>query len=62
MTKYIAYEGERLDTIIYKHYGTLDVFAQVLKLNARLKPILKDKDIVYLPDIKIEAKKEKELW
>jgi phage tail protein X len=58
MKKYIASEGERLDTIIYKHYGTLTVFAQVLAFNARLKPILKDKDIVYLPVIKIEPKKE----
>ncbi|MDR2342793.1 MAG: tail protein X [Campylobacteraceae bacterium] len=58
MIRYIASKGERLDTIVYKHYGTLEVFAQVLKLNARLKPILDDKDIVYLPDIKIELSKE----
>ncbi|MDR0666770.1 MAG: tail protein X [Campylobacteraceae bacterium] len=58
MTKYIAHEGERLDQIVYKHYKTLDVFAQVLKFNARLKPILADKDIVYLPTIKTEIKKE----
>jgi phage tail protein X len=58
MTKYIASKGERLDSIVYKHYGTLEVFAQILKLNARLKPILKDKDIVLLPEIKIELTKE----
>ncbi|MDR1614398.1 MAG: tail protein X [Campylobacteraceae bacterium] len=57
MKQYIASKGVRLDTIVYKHYGTLEVFVQVLGKNAKLKPILSDKDIVYLPEIKIEPKK-----
>ncbi|MDR0580190.1 MAG: tail protein X [Campylobacteraceae bacterium] len=62
MTEYKAYEGERLDEIVYKHYGTLEVFEQVLMLNARLPVILQDGDIVKLPDIVIEPVKEAELW
>lgn len=62
MTEYRAYEGERLDEIVYKHYGTLEVFEEVLAYNARLPVILQDKDIVKLPDITIEPVKENELW
>jgi phage tail protein X len=63
MIKYLASEGERLDMIVYKHYKTLSVFIQVLQLNARLKPILSDGDILILPDIKPEnTNKEAVLW
>ncbi|MDR2100090.1 MAG: tail protein X [Campylobacteraceae bacterium] len=63
MVKYIAHTGERLDTIVYKYYGTLEQFEQILMLNARLKPLLEDEDIVYLPDTpKNETKKEAPLW
>jgi phage tail protein X len=62
MKTYRASEGERLDTIVYAHYDTLEVFPQVLQLNARLTTLLKDGDIVKLPDITITAIKEPELW
>jgi phage tail protein X len=62
MYRYVAHEGERLDAIVYKHYGTLEVFAQVLATNARLSATLKDGDIVYLPNLPKAVKKEAELW
>jgi len=48
-----AQDGERLDAIIYAHYGTLSVLGKVLKVNQHiaLKIILEDRDIVYLPAI-----------
>jgi phage tail protein X len=62
MTEHRAYEGERLDEIVYGYYGTLEVFEEVLAYNARLPVILQDGDIVKLPEIKIEPVKEAELW
>ncbi len=60
---YIAKDGERLDTIIYKHYGTLENFTEILAFNSRLNTILKAGDKVFLPDIKENVvKKEKTLW
>jgi phage tail protein X len=58
---FIAADGDRLDTIVYRHYGTLDVFEAVLAVNARLDPILKDGDIVFLPPI-AQEEKGAELW
>lgn len=37
---YTAKEGERLDSIVYKHYKSLEYFEQVLKLNMHLNPVL----------------------
>ncbi|WP_108062729.1 tail protein X [Poseidonibacter lekithochrous] len=59
--------GDRLDQIVYKEYGTLDVFAQVLAANPQLKSrtILNDTDVINLPVIEISPGKEKEvksLW
>ncbi|MDR0666875.1 MAG: tail protein X [Campylobacteraceae bacterium] len=62
MYKYTAHKGERLDVIVYKYYGTLANFEQVLQLNARLKPILEDKDVVLLPSIPKQTLKESTLW
>ena len=40
MTKvYIAKDGDRLDTIVYNHYGHLRFFEQVLALNPKLQGI-----------------------
>ncbi|EIQ8758108.1 tail protein X [Campylobacter coli] len=55
---YIAKNNERLDSIVYKHYGTLLYFNQ----NPRLEPLLKTGDKVILPSIKIKESKEKALW
>ncbi|PPB51490.1 tail protein X [Campylobacter hyointestinalis] len=60
---YIANDGERLDTIVYKHYGTLENFAEILAFNSHLNAILKVGDKVFLPEIKTKtAKKENTLW
>lgn len=62
--KLIAKESDRLDQIVYNHYGTLEVFEQVLKFNPNLEPSLKAGDVIFLPEIKIEnvAKKDNSLW
>ncbi|MFV0481360.1 MAG: tail protein X [Campylobacteraceae bacterium] len=62
MTIYTAKDGDRLDKIVYKHYGTPEIFSQVLVYNTKLDAILKAGDKVYLPTITIEAKKEDRLW
>lgn len=56
----VATQGDRLDQIIYAHYGTLDVMNEVMMSNAHLmsKAILDNGDKVYLPDIKIPDKLE----
>lgn len=60
---YIANDGERLDTIVYKHYGTLENFAEILAFNSHLNAVLKVGDKVFLPEIKTKtAKKENTLW
>ncbi|MBE2985466.1 tail protein X [Campylobacter sp. RM9344] len=60
---YIAKDGERLDIIVYKHYGTLKNFTEILAFNSRLNSILKAGDKVFLPEIKENVvKKEKTLW
>ncbi|CUU82500.1 tail protein X [Campylobacter hyointestinalis] len=60
---YIVSDGERLDAIIYKHYGTLENFAEILAFNSHLNSVLKAGDRVFLPEIKVkEIKSEKTLW
>lgn len=60
---YKANDNERLDTIVFKHYGYLKFFEQVLALNPKLKPVLKAGDIVILPEIKENLVKEQaKLW
>lgn len=55
MTRYIAKEGDRLDTIIYNRYGTVDakITEAVMEVNKSLlnTPKLSAGDVVYLPDI-----------
>lgn len=63
MTIYNAIEGERLDIIVFRHYGNLRVFEKVLEQNSRLEPVLKAGDKVLLPEIKDEPViKENALW
>jgi phage tail protein X len=60
---FIASAGERLDTIVYRHYGTLAVFEQVLALNPTLNPVLKNGDRIYLPILPAkQTKKAAQLW
>lgn len=61
---YRAKDGERLDIIVFKHYGHLRYFEQVLELNAKCEPILKAGDVVILPTIKenLTKKELKSLW
>ena len=63
MTKiYIAKDSDRLDTIVYNHYGHLRFFEQVLALNPKLATTLKAGDKVFLPEIKEEPKEQNKLW
>ena len=59
---YIAKDGDRLDTIVYAHYGHLRFFEQVLALNPNLAATLKAGDKVFLPEIKEKAKEQNKLW
>lgn len=49
----VATDGDRLDQIIFAHYGTLSVMNEVMMSNAHLlkKVILESGDKVYLPEI-----------
>lgn len=63
MEIYKAKDGDRLDKIVYNHYGHLRFFEQVLKVNYKLSPVLKAGDIVQLPEFKnVNIKKENALW
>ncbi len=55
MNHTLATQGDRLDQIIYAHYGTLDVMNEVMMANVHLlhKAILDNGDKVYLPDIDV---------
>ena len=59
---YIAKDGDRLDTIVYAHYGHLRFFEQVLPLNPKLAATLKAGDKVFLPEIREKAKEQNKLW
>ena len=59
---YIAKDGDRLDTIVYAHYGHLRFFEQVLALSPKLAATLKAGDKVFLPEIKEKAKEQNKLW
>ena len=59
---YIAKDGDRLDTIVYNHYGHLRFFEQVLALNPNLAATLKAGDKVFLPEIKEKTKEQAKLW
>jgi len=60
-----AQKGDRLDEIVFTHYGTLEVFEIVLEENRPIstKLYLEYGDIVWLPQIIIEQEIEaKSLW
>lgn len=61
---YKAKDGERLDQIVYKHYGHLRYFESVLELNPKLEIILKAGDSVVLPEFSEEKipQKQAALW
>lgn len=62
---YRAKDGERLDSIVYAHYGTLDLFQSVLACNPNLlnHRILRAGEIVWLPSADTKAKSlENRLW
>lgn len=63
--RYIAKDGERLDSIVYAHYGTLNLFQSVLECNPNLlnHQILRAGEIVWLPSADTKAKSlEGKLW
>ena len=67
MKKYIAKKGERLDSIVFKEYKTLnkEILNAVLSANKHLlkKQKLDAFDEVFLPEIEIKNKKrDKTLW
>jgi phage tail protein X len=65
MMKKIANDGDRLDTIVFRHYETLEPFSIVLLANPHLhkKTVLQSGDVVYLPDWQPPKQKEaKSLW
>lgn len=65
MREVISKNGERLDEIVFKEYGTLDFFEKVLSENQKLsnKIFLSEADIVYLPQVEIvSSNKQETLW
>ncbi len=65
MKEVTAKNGERLDEIVFREYGTLDFFEKVLSENQKLskKIFLDESDIIYLPEITIvSSKKQETLW
>lgn len=52
MKHVIATQNDRLDTIVYTYYGTLDPLNEVMLANAHLmsKALLDAGDKVYLPE------------
>lgn len=60
---YIATEGERLDSIYFKHYGlelNQSQYDEFLKVNHKLllKDTLSSGDVVVIPEIKIAQEQE----
>lgn len=63
MTSYtIPYDNMRLDEIVYSHYGTLSVMADVLNANKNIKEYYNLGDIVLLPDDITTTTKDNTLW
>lgn len=61
MIEYTVTEPKRLDTIVYEHYETLEVFEAVLEFNTHLLPdkyILEVGDKVLLPTLEVPQKIE----
>jgi phage tail protein X len=68
MNRYIAADGERLDSIVFKAYGSVDpyVMEAVMEENEHLlaSTVLNAGDPVYLPDVEIKQEESttKALW
>lgn len=65
MITYIAKEGDVLDWIVWKHYGTTFVLGKVMKANPSIvNEALKSGTVVKLPHIESVQKPSKEirLW
>lgn len=64
MVKYITKDGDVLDSICWKHYGTTDVISEVLKANPKIENVIfKSGLVIILPDIeKIETPEEVRIW
>jgi phage tail protein X len=62
MKTYTAIDGERIDSIVHRHYGTLDTALEaVIAANPQLPAILCAGDVVTLPAVTIVPKQAK-LW
>lgn len=62
--KYIACDGDRIDQIVYEHYGTLDVLSQVFDANPGIAQYLTlpmGLEIT-LPDIAVPTTDTGKLW
>ncbi len=65
MREIIISEPTRLDSVVFRHYGTLEVFARVLEANTHLLSsfVLVAGDRVFLPMIEIKkVSKRGALW
>ncbi|WP_154570711.1 tail protein X [Campylobacter portucalensis] len=63
MKIYKAKDEDRLDKVVFSHYGHLRFFEKVLETNSNLEAILKVGDEVKLPNFKDEPIiKENALW
>lgn len=63
MITYTTKEGDVLDWIVWKHYGTTEVLEEVMKAN----PIITDEQLkagieIKLPYISAKTNKEIKLW
>ncbi len=63
MITYVTKEGDVLDWIVWKHYGTTDVLEEVIKVN----PTVTDEKLkagieIKLPYIAAKQNKEIRLW
>lgn len=67
MKTYVGQNGDRLDQIVFREYGTLTIFDKVVAANNHLgsRTVLKDGDIINLPVVEVEkitTKEVKSLW
>lgn len=66
MVTYKTKQGDMLDYISYKHYGSVDYVNQILKANPKLANypyVLPENIIIKLPDIETKIQvKEIKLW
>lgn len=60
MTSYRAVDGDRIDLIVLKHYGSVEPLKEVLEVNTYLPKnssmILKAGEIVKLPKVNLSSK------